>query len=128
MPLITNDHHSQLPATPYFTVSPVTAGGGWAAKVGPTTEVPASHHGIERPVRKYSVAEALARREKTTPMPSETTKYARITAQSTAVRITQAARGTRRRRTAAAGAPGRSARAAARRRYRGAGDRRRGRP
>ena len=74
MPLITNDHHSQLPAMPYFTVSPVTASGVSAANVVATIEVPASHHGIARPPRKYSADEAPARRAKTTPRPSETAK------------------------------------------------------
>jgi hypothetical protein len=48
---------------PYFTVRPVTASGVSAAKVVATIEVPASHHGIERPERKYSALEPDARRE-----------------------------------------------------------------
>ena len=63
MPLITNDHQSQLPAIPYFTVRPVTASGVSAAKVVATIEVPASHQGTARPERKYSSEERPARRE-----------------------------------------------------------------
>ena len=74
IPLITNDHQSQFPAMPYFTVSPVTTSGVSAAKVVATIEVPASHHGIARPERKYSVGEAPARPEKTTPTISERAK------------------------------------------------------
>ena len=55
-------HHSQLPATPYFTTSPVTASGVSAANVVATMEVPASHHGSARPDTKYSAIDLPARR------------------------------------------------------------------
>ncbi|OGK97137.1 MAG: hypothetical protein A2W08_15165 [Candidatus Rokubacteria bacterium RBG_16_73_20] len=74
IPLMTNDHQSQLPAMPCFTVSPVTASGVSAAKVVATIEVPASHQGIERPDRKYSVDDVPARPENTTPTTSERAK------------------------------------------------------
>jgi len=55
MPLIRKSHHSQLPATPFATTSPVTTRGVSAANVVATIEAPASHHGTSRPERKYSV-------------------------------------------------------------------------
>ena len=45
-------HQSQLPATPYLATSPATASGVSAAKVVATIDVPASHHGSERPETK----------------------------------------------------------------------------
>ena len=42
------DHHSQLPATPFFTTISVTASGVSAENVVATMAVPASHHGMER--------------------------------------------------------------------------------
>jgi len=74
MPLITNDHQSQLPAIPCLTVSPVTASGVSAAKVVATMEVPASHQGTCRPERKYSSALRPARPVKTSPTTRERTK------------------------------------------------------
>ena len=56
------------------TVSPVTARGVSAAKVVATMEVPASHQGMARPERKYSSAEAPARREKARAIPTDRTK------------------------------------------------------
>ncbi len=53
----------ELPAMPYFTVSPVTTSGVSAAKVVATIDVPASHHGMARPERKNSSDEEPARRE-----------------------------------------------------------------
>ena len=55
MPLISMFHHSQLPATPFATTSPVTTSGVSAANVVATIDVPASHHGTLRPERKYSL-------------------------------------------------------------------------
>jgi hypothetical protein len=74
MPLITIDHHSQLPAMPYLTVSPVTTSGVSAANVVATMEVPASHQGMARPDRKYSSADVPARRENARAMATDTTK------------------------------------------------------
>ncbi len=45
-------HHNQFPATPYFATNPDTASGVSAAKVVATIEVPASHHGSDRPETK----------------------------------------------------------------------------
>jgi hypothetical protein len=59
---MTIDHQIQFPAMPYFTVRPVTASGVSAANVVATIDVPASHHGTERPDRKYSSADFDARR------------------------------------------------------------------
>jgi hypothetical protein len=45
-------HQSQLPATPYLETRPATTSGVSAANVVATIEVPASHHGSERPDTK----------------------------------------------------------------------------
>ena len=52
MPEPSIDHHSQLPATPFFTTISVTASGVSAENVVATIAVPASHHGIDRCERK----------------------------------------------------------------------------
>ena len=54
MPLITQFHQSQLPATPCVATSPVTTSGVSAANVVATIAAPASHHGTWRPETKYS--------------------------------------------------------------------------
>ena len=63
MPLITKFHHSQLPAMPFDSTSPVTTSGVSAANVVATIDVPASHQGASRPERKNSLVLVLARRE-----------------------------------------------------------------
>jgi hypothetical protein len=56
-------HQIQLPAMPLRATRPATASGVSAAKVVATIEVPASHHGRLRPVRKYSLTLRLPRFE-----------------------------------------------------------------
>jgi hypothetical protein len=67
-------HHSQFPATPYFATSSVTANGVSTANVVATIDVPANHHGSERPPMKNSVIEEPARRDIATPIPAANTK------------------------------------------------------
>jgi hypothetical protein len=52
-----------------------------------TIDVPASHQGTRRSERKYSLRLRPARREKARAMTNEKMKYARMTSQSTVVRI-----------------------------------------
>ncbi len=47
-------HHSQLPATPSLTTMPVTARGVSDENDVATMDVPSSHQGRLRPLRKYS--------------------------------------------------------------------------
>src|SRR6185503_1369376 len=54
MPVSTNAHHCQLPATPYWRTCCVTQFGVSLLKVVATIDRPASHHGTERPEAKNS--------------------------------------------------------------------------
>src|SRR6186997_3304186 len=54
MPVSTNAHHCQLPATPYLRTCSVTQFGVSLANVVATIERPANHHGTERPEAKNS--------------------------------------------------------------------------
>src|SRR6185503_15629693 len=54
MPVSTNAHHCQLPATPYWRTCCVTQFGVSLLNVVATIERPASHHGTERPEAKNS--------------------------------------------------------------------------
>src|ERR1043165_9901778 len=54
MPVSTNAHHCQLPATPYWRTCCVTQFGVSQLKVVATIDRPASHHGTERPDAKNS--------------------------------------------------------------------------
>ena len=47
-------HHSQLPAMPSLATMPVTASGVSAENDVATIDVPSSHQGRLRPLRKYS--------------------------------------------------------------------------
>src|ERR1700730_17005602 len=53
-PVRTNAHHCQLPATPYWRTCWVTQFGVSLLNVVATIEIPASHHGTERPDAKNS--------------------------------------------------------------------------
>ena len=67
-------HHSQFPATPLLATMPVTASGVSAANVVATMEVPASHHGNDRPETKNSETLSLARFVYASPIPADSTK------------------------------------------------------
>ena len=54
MPVSTNAHHTQLPATPLRRTMSVTRFGVSALKVVATIDRPASHHGTARPEAKNS--------------------------------------------------------------------------
>src|SRR5258708_40237820 len=54
IPVSTNAHHCQLPATPYWRTCCVTQFGVSLLKVVATIERPASHQGTERPEAKNS--------------------------------------------------------------------------
>ena len=67
-------HQIQLPAMPSRATRPATASGVSAANVVATIDVPASHHGRLRPVRKNSLMLLPPRRAYQTPMAADTTK------------------------------------------------------
>src|SRR6185503_14905411 len=54
MPVSTNAHHCQLPATPYWRTCCVTQFGVSLLNVVATIDSPASHHGTDRPEAKNS--------------------------------------------------------------------------
>src|SRR5574339_282411 len=54
MPVSTNAHHCQLPATPNFRTCSVTQLGVSLLNVVATIDRPASHHGTDRPDAKNS--------------------------------------------------------------------------
>src|SRR6266576_267462 len=54
IPVSTNAHHCQLPATPYLRTCSVTQFGVSLLKVVATIDRPASHQGTERPEAKNS--------------------------------------------------------------------------
>src|SRR3954470_7690054 len=54
MPVSTNAHHCQLPATPYWRTCCVTQLGVSLLNVVATIDNPASHHGTARPEAKNS--------------------------------------------------------------------------
>src|SRR5690242_17035581 len=85
MPLMSMFHHSQLPATPLATTSPVTTSGVSAAKVVATMDAPANHQGTFRPERKYSLRLSPPFLVKTKPITDERRKYAATIAQSIGV-------------------------------------------
>ena len=62
-----NAHHSQLPAMPRRATRPVTYSGVSTLNVVAAMEVPASHHGSDRPLMKKSTSPPLARLESHTP-------------------------------------------------------------
>src|SRR3954469_15166268 len=64
MPVSTNAHHCQLPATPCVRTKLVTRFGVSLENVVATIESPASHHGTERPEAKNSEVFLLERRAK----------------------------------------------------------------
>src|SRR5688572_29542198 len=80
-------HQIQLPAIPLRATNPATASGVSAANVVATIEVPASHQGRLRPLRKKSSTLRPPRFEYHRPMAAETTKYAAMIAQSSVVRV-----------------------------------------
>ena len=67
-------HQIQLPAMPLRATRPATASGVSAANVVATIDVPASHHGRLRPVRKKSLTLVRRAPRYQTPMAAETTK------------------------------------------------------
>src|SRR6185503_16059301 len=75
-------HQIQLPAIPFRPTKPATASGVSAAKVVATIEVPASHHGRLRPLRKKSVTLLPPRDEYHRPIAAEAAKYAPMMIQS----------------------------------------------
>src|SRR4051812_43746050 len=62
MPVSTNAHHTQLPATPLRRTMSVTRFGVSLLNVVATIDSPPSHHGTERPEAKNSVVLSPARR------------------------------------------------------------------
>src|SRR4051812_22758064 len=64
MPVSTNAHHTQLPATPLRRTMSVTRFGVSALNVVATIDSPASHQGTARPDPKNSVVLRPARRLK----------------------------------------------------------------
>src|SRR6188508_1438165 len=78
-------HQIQLPAMPLRATRPATARGVSAAKVVATIEVPASHQGRLRPVRKNSLTLRPPRDEYHTPIAAEAMKYAAMMIQSRGV-------------------------------------------
>ena len=54
IPVSTNAHHCQLPATPYCRTCCVTQFGVSELNVVATIDNPASHHGTDRPEAKNS--------------------------------------------------------------------------
>src|SRR5687767_9649127 len=75
-------HQSQFPATPFSATMPVTASGVSAANVVATIDVPASHHGNDRPETKNSETFLPARRVYASPTAAESRKYAPTMIQS----------------------------------------------
>src|SRR5688572_5087881 len=75
-------HQSQFPATPFSATMPVTASGVSAANVVATIDVPASHHGNDRPETKNSDTFLPARRVYASPTAAESRKYAPTMIQS----------------------------------------------
>ena len=67
-------HHSQLPAIPFDATMPATASGVSTANVVATIEVPASHHGSDRPEMKNSATFFPARRANAIPIAPVITK------------------------------------------------------
>ena len=63
-------HHSQLPAIPREPTTPAMYSGVSMENVVAAIDVPASHHGSERPETKKSSIEPEARRARYTPIPS----------------------------------------------------------
>src|SRR3954470_9525910 len=80
-------HQIQLPAMPFRATRPATASGVSAAKVVATIDVPASHHGRLRPVRKNSFTLRPPRAEYHSPIAAEATKYAAMRVQSRVVSV-----------------------------------------
>src|SRR4051812_39825590 len=64
MPVSTNAHHAQFPATPCLRTMSVTSKGVSLANVVATIDSPASHQGTDRPETKNSVVLLPARRPK----------------------------------------------------------------
>jgi hypothetical protein len=82
MPDITELHQTQLPAMPCCATKPVTASGVSTANVVATIEMPASHHGTLRPLRKNSLKLEPPRLANASPMARLTAKNPATTAQS----------------------------------------------
>src|SRR5262245_35296429 len=75
-------HHTQFFHTPPSRTQPVTTSGVSALKLVATIDVPASHHPIVRPLRKYSSTLWLALRVYRSPIHSEYAMKTRISPQS----------------------------------------------
>src|SRR6478672_5945081 len=82
MPVRTNAHHTQLPATPVRRTMSVTRLGVSLEKVVATIERPASHHGTERPEAKKSAVVPLERRATSSAGRKQISSVAPITNQS----------------------------------------------
>src|SRR5687768_8339121 len=86
MPVRTNAHHTQFPATPVRLTMSVTRLGVSALKVVATIDKPASHHGTARPDPKNSEVLRPARLAKNSAGPKQMRSEAPTMNQSSAVR------------------------------------------
>src|SRR5687767_1038955 len=86
MPVRTNAHQTQFPATPVRLTMSVTRLGVSALNVVATIERPASHHGTARPDSKNSEVLRPARRAKNSAGPKQIRSEAPTMNQSSAVR------------------------------------------
>src|SRR5690606_13969081 len=87
MPVSRNAHHTQFPATPFCRTMSATRLGVSVENVVATIDVPRSHHGIERPERKYADVFCPALRAAARPTSSALAKYAAMMAQSIETRF-----------------------------------------
>src|SRR6478672_8916219 len=92
MPVSTNAHQTQLPATPLRRTMSVTRFGVSALKVVATIDRPASHHGTERPEAKNSDVLRPARLPKKSAGPKQIRSDAKTMSQSSVVRCMGRAR------------------------------------
>jgi hypothetical protein len=74
IPVSRNAHHTQFPATPFWRTMSVTRFGVSVENVVATMEMPSSHHGMERPDRKYCPVSRPARRLAQSPTASAAAK------------------------------------------------------
>src|SRR5437762_12461943 len=86
MPVRTNAHHTQLPATPLRRTMSVTRLGVSLLKVGATIDRPASHQGTGRPEAKNSEVLLPARLPKNSAGAKQMTRHTAAMNQSTGAR------------------------------------------
>src|SRR6188508_2130558 len=91
MPVSTNAHHTQLPATPLRRTMSVTRFGVSALNVVATIDKPASHQGTARPETKNSEVLRPARLPKKSAGPKQIRREARTISQSSGERCMDAA-------------------------------------